>query len=114
MFYVNSPPKEGDIYKIVSIDEHTFELRYGYYEEFERGGDPVVLYPDLEARPLYTREGKRIVSAIQNVCGHYLHPVGRTPENCCYTCSHYQNKKEDISICGCEKQRREPSKESGA
>lgn len=41
----NVLPKEGDIYKVVKIDGHVFELRFGFYEEFEREkGEPVVVY----------------------------------------------------------------------
>lgn len=29
-------PKEGDLYKEVTIFEKTFRLLYGYYESFER------------------------------------------------------------------------------
>ena len=27
---------EGDLYKIVNLGGRTFELRFGYYEEYER------------------------------------------------------------------------------
>lgn len=99
-------PQEGDLHCVVTIEDYTFELRYGYNEEYERGGDPFVLYPDLETEPIYTKDGYRIVSAIQSVCKHYKIPDGRVPEDCCYTCNHYSNEKDEVGICRCEKMRR--------
>lgn len=99
-------PNEGDLHSVVSVGGYTFELRYGYYDERERaGGEPFVLYPDLQTKPLYTEEGYRIVSAIQSVCEHYAVPDGKERENCCYTCVHYPNRTGDIGICKCERMR---------
>lgn len=100
-------PREGELYAVVKLEDHTFELRYGYYEERERnGGEPCVIYPDLEAEPLYTRDGYRIVSAIQSVCPHYAAPEGRTEEDSCYTCSYFPSIKDEIGICRCKKMRK--------
>ena len=43
-------PREGDLYKEVTIAGKIFRLLYGYYENFEREGplnDPMPLYPDF-------------------------------------------------------------------
>ena len=101
-------PKEGDLHSVVSVGGHTFELRYGYYEESERRtGEPFVLYPDLKQNPHFTRDGYRIVSAIQSVCQHYAVPNGMEREDCCYTCIHYPDQTDDIGICRCEAMRRQ-------
>ena len=34
--------RDGDIYKIIELHGSTFELRYGYYEEYERGREEPV------------------------------------------------------------------------
>ena len=97
-------PREGDLHSIVTIGAHRFELRYGYREERDRAtGEPYILYPDLVATPLFTAEGKRIVTALQNICPHYTAPPGREQENCCYTCSFYSNPSDEIGICQCDK-----------
>lgn len=97
-------PREGDLHSVVTIGAYTFELRYGYCDERDRAsGEPYILYPDLISMPHYTEEGYRIVTALQSVCGHYLPPDGCEPENCCYTCNYYPDKKAEIGICGCEK-----------
>ena len=43
-----SPPGEGELYRRVRIGSRTFDVFYGYYEDFEREQhDPIPLYPDL-------------------------------------------------------------------
>ncbi len=43
----SSPPREGDLFKIIELHGATFEIRYGYYEDIDRKYDPVVIYPDF-------------------------------------------------------------------
>ncbi len=100
-------PKEGDIYKILSVGEHIFELRYGYYESFERErGEPVVLYPDLKSNSLYDHEGCRIVTAVQDACEHYSALKNREQEGVCSECIYYPESDTDIGICTCKETRR--------
>ncbi len=99
---INSPPKEGDLYKIVRIDEYVFELRYGYYEDYERKtGEPVVIYPDLTQR-IYNEDGYAIVTAIQEPCGYYEVPEHKARDECCVDCIHYSSPGDDIGICKCK------------
>ncbi len=110
MFRINSPPKDGDIYKTVKIDEHSFELRYGYYEEFERhNGEPVVLYPDLVKNLCYTKDGYRIVTAIQDPCGFYTVSEHKTRDECCNDCDYYKISGNEIGICTCPENRKAKS-----
>lgn len=100
MMNSNAPPKEGDIYKVVKVDEYTFELRFGYYEDFERAfGEPVVVYPDLTKRRLYTKDGYPIVTAIQEVCSYYEVPEHKARDECCSDCIHYSHTDDEIGIC---------------
>ena len=53
-------PKEGDLYKEITISGKTFRLLYGYYENFERENpfnEPIPIYPDFIKEPQYTAEG---------------------------------------------------------
>ena len=102
MKYDIRTPNEGDLHSVVTIDEYTFELRYGYYEERDRSGEPVLVYPDLENEPIYTKHGYRIVTAIQSVCKNYFQPNEKCKEDCCYTCIHFSDSKAEIGICRCE------------
>lgn len=42
--------REGDIFEVLSVDGGTFEIRYGYYEDFEQDG--------LRADPYLSRLGE--------------------------------------------------------
>ena len=100
-------PKEGDIYKTLSVGEHIFELKYGYYEAFERGrGEPVVIYPDLKNNSLYDGEGRRIVTAVQVACEYYNALREIEQEGICSECIYYPESNKDIGICLCRETRR--------
>lgn len=95
------PPKEGDLYKVIKIGDHRFELRFGYYEEFERiRGEPVVIYPNLADRQLFDNDGKRIVTAVQEPCSYYKAQGRNTGDGCCCDCFHYRFG-DDIGVCDC-------------
>ncbi len=99
---INIPPREGELYRVIEIGGHRFELRFGYYEDFEReSGEPVVIYPDLSEQMLYDGDGKRIVTAIQDPCRHYSVPEEKAREECCCDCQYYRYCGDDIGICAC-------------
>ena len=101
-------PAEGQLYKIVQIDGHMFELRYGYHEDFEREHcHPVVLFPDLENEPMFTQDGYRIVTAVQEPCRYYTVPAEQVPEQWCADCVYYPDVHQEIGICRSEEQREE-------
>lgn len=109
MKYKANIPKEGDLHSVVTVGGYTFELKYGYCDERDRAsGEPYILHPDLASRPLYTEDGRRIVTALQSICSYYLPPDGCERENCCYTCTFYPDKLAEIGICGCAMMRKSP------
>ncbi|MBQ6825765.1 MAG: hypothetical protein IJP34_03795 [Clostridia bacterium] len=97
-------PKEGDLYKEVTISGKTFRLLYGYYESFERESsfnDPMPIYPDFIKEPHYTAEGIPIVTAMQNVCEFYN---GKKDEDSsCADCVFFQKGEELFGFCECPK-----------
>ncbi len=96
------PVREGDIYEVLSVDGRTFEIRYGYYEDFERDGStPIPIYPDLEKSPVYGESGRYIVTFMQEPCVHY-EPRVEHAEPYCGCCKHYPNNKQMINACECE------------
>lgn len=100
-------PPEGALYQSLSVGGHTLELRYGYYEESDRAlGEPVVLYPDFSALPLYDPEGRPLVSAVQEPCEHYRPLLAELPEDCCSDCIHYPDTRAEIAVCDCPARRR--------
>ncbi len=103
MIKINSPPKEGDLYKRIQIGQHTFELRYGYYTESDRAfGEPAVIFPELSETKLYTEEGYRIVTAVQDYCAFYEASGQKTKEESCTGCIYYLPPGDDIGICKCK------------
>ena len=95
-------PKEGDLYKEVTISGITFRLLYGYYENFERESpfnEPIPIYPDLIKEPCYTAEGIPIATAMQNVCEFYN---GKNDEDSsCSDCDFFQTCEELFGLCNC-------------
>ncbi len=95
-------PREGELFKIVEIEGYTFQLRYGYYEASDRSFlEPVPIYPDLKSVPVYTAQGKPLVTAIQLPCEFYTVPKGETEENCCGDCIYYPGFSHEIAACAC-------------
>lgn len=98
-------PREGDLYKVVTIAGHTFELRYGYYEEHERLiCPPVVIFPDLISDPRFCPDGHPLVTQIQDACEHYT--AGSGEENWCGGCAHFCSDQKEIGICKLPEMRR--------
>ncbi|MBE6712702.1 MAG: hypothetical protein E7580_04170 [Ruminococcaceae bacterium] len=94
-------PKEGDLYKEVTIGGKTFRLFYGYYEEFEREGqynDPMPIYPDLQEEPIFTDDGEPIITAIQDVCEHYSGKPNAIGDGC-IDCLFFEQCEELFGIC---------------
>lgn len=94
--------KEGDLYGVVNVYGKTFEIYYGYYEEYERNSkynDPVPIYPDLIKDPQYDEGGHPIVTEMQVVCEHY---DGADRDDSCGRCRHFQKGERLFGLCGCE------------
>lgn len=103
---LNSAPKEGDLYKELTIHGKTFKLLYGYYESFERESafnDPMPIYPDFIKTPHYTAEGKPLVTAMQDICQFFN---GKNDEDSsCSDCLFFQKEEELFGVCNCSHNR---------
>ena len=89
--------RDGDLYKIVELYGKSFELRYGFYEEYERGRtEPIPIYPDFKASPVYTNEGNPFVTQMQELCEH---GKSKFKDGCCVDCEFYKDGQELIGIC---------------
>ena len=89
--------KEGELYKTVELYGHQIELRYGYYEEYERKrGEPIPIYPDLKSSPIYTEEGVPIVTQMQDLCEY---GKSRFSDGCCAECEYFRQCEEMFGIC---------------
>jgi len=103
-----TPPKEGDLYKIIELHGKTFEIRYGFYEESDRLGqfaEPIEIYPDFLMHPLHTDGGIPFATAIQTPCDFFS---GKQDANStCEDCAYYRHGKELLGICTCPNNQKE-------
>ena len=96
--------RDGDLYKIVELYGRRFELRYGYYEEFEReSGEPVPILPNFKDAPVYTEDGFPFVTQMQELCEH---GESQFKEGCCADCRYYRDGEDLIGVCDCPENRR--------
>ena len=101
---------EGELFCELVVDGQHFEIRYGYYEDYERdSGDPIPIYPDLYTKPVWGESGCRIVSAIQQSCDSFTPKCdGCEMEDDCGFCKYYKEKTagDMIGICQSENNKR--------
>ena len=96
--------KEGDLYKVVKFFGRTFELRYGYYEEYERKSkfnELVPIYPDFIKNPEYTDDGIPIVTEMQPVCKEC-----EGAAEICFGCKFFKRGEELFGRCLNENKRK--------
>ena len=96
---------EGDLYKKISIGGRDFEIRYGFYADYERESglnDPIPIYPDFKAHPMYTADGFPFVTQMQGVCEH---GDSRFLDGFCIDCRYFVGGDDLIGICKCKKRR---------
>lgn len=95
--------KEGEIYREIDLHGKRFIIRYGYYDERERQSaynEPIPIFPDFIALPVYTDDGYPFVTAIQDTCACF---EGRCDEDGCHGCKYYECGDDLIGICKCPK-----------
>lgn len=97
---------EGTLFKNISLFGKMFEIRYGYYADYERENEenePIPIYPDFLQSPIFTDDGYPFVTQMQTPCQHgECHHT----DACCADCPHFLHGDELIGICRCEKNRR--------
>ena len=101
--------KEGDLYRRITVFGKTFDLYYGYYEDYERESEysePIPIYPDLAREPAYTESGQPIVTEMQPACRYF---DGSPTEAICFRCCHFQEGEELFGLCK-RPERRNPEK----
>lgn len=101
-------PQEGDLFRIYTVDGLSFQIRYGYHAENERGRvEPLPIFPDLLSEPVYTRCGIPVTSYIQAPCIHYTPRHPDHPEEWCGDCIHYDAGQEKMGRCLCPERKLE-------
>lgn len=98
---MDAKPREDDIYDVIHIGGHSFVIRYGFYEESERGvSDPMPIYPCFLKDPRHTSGGMPLVTRIQDACEHYTASHGEG-DGWCADCIHGKSWQSEIGICTC-------------
>ena len=94
--------KEGELYKRVDAFGESFELYYGYYEDFEReNGEPIPIYPDFLKEPCYTAQGQPFVTQMQDMCEQGVFRRSGLLDRCCGNCAHFASGEDLFGICVC-------------
>lgn len=107
----NQIPREGEIYKVVQVGDKTFEIVYGYYSEEERQwGEAMPILPDFTKTPMYTIDGEPLITRIQDSCEYYEVPDDKEGDGWCADCRHNSSPKDEISVCRCERNRKNGGK----
>lgn len=97
--------EEGELYKVITVAEHTFTIRYGYYEEYERAhSEPMAVFPNFEAAPCYTSSGYPLATRIQDKCPYFRSRSG-VDNGWCADCAYYPDEWAEIAVCHCEERR---------
>ena len=108
-------PQEGEIYKVVKLHGRCFELRYGFYEDFERESrfaELIPIYPNFLKDPTYTDEGYPFVTQMQELCANGKSRV--MFDACCADCLYFEEGEDLIGTCKCESRRRKAAKTDSA
>jgi len=103
---------EGDLFDTIIVDGVSFEIRYGYYADFERERwEPMPIFPDLKTNPVYTTDGELIVTQMQDICEKYKRRPKRTDDERCADCIFFTSEnKKLIGICRNAERRRRNNK----
>ncbi len=97
---------EGELYKVITVEEKSFHVYYGYYSDTEREmWEPVPIFPNFEKEPVFTNEGKPYTRADQDACEHYLPKPDVSGEDWCNDCKHFSLGEDVIGVCRCDKRK---------
>lgn len=103
-----APSGEGELYRIFTLEDLSFEIRYGYHTDEERGRiEPLPIFPDLVSSPVYTRSGIPVTAYVQVPCRHYSPCRRNEPEEWCGDCLYYDGGRDKIGRCLCPERKRE-------
>ena len=99
-------PREGDILDVVCVGGHHFTIRYGYYDEAERAiSEPIPIYPCFIEEPVFTPEGRPLVTRMQDACEHYT--TTGEGDGWCADCIYCLGNHQQIGVCQCEHRRKQ-------
>ncbi|MEL7603775.1 MAG: hypothetical protein AAGU77_11540, partial [Bacillota bacterium] len=100
-------PEQKEPYKVYRVGGREFPV---YLEYDERLGESYPDYPDFEARPEYTGEGRPFATAEQESCPHARPKAeGEPPPGDCGGCGWFYREStpcDPLGVCMCGTRRR--------
>ncbi len=99
---------DGEVYEILEVAGHKFEIRCGYHTTLdEKAGVALPIYPDFILEPKYTNTGQPLVTCMQNSCIYYDVVPESDIELKCIDCKYFINEdRKAIGICTCEERKK--------
>ncbi|HWP79096.1 MAG TPA: hypothetical protein VN446_00490 [Candidatus Acidoferrum sp.] len=108
------PPEQKRLYKVFHAGGREFPV---YLEYDERMDESYPAYPDFEAQPEYTAEGRPFATAEQESCPCGKPGIpGNSPPYDCGGCGWFFREGtpfNPIGVCMCDARRREDKSERG-
>lgn len=98
---------EAEVYKIFKLENLEIKVKFRYCE---KSGKYLGEYPDFEEAPLFTKSGKRIVTAVQDKCDGYKSEDDSVD---CGSCDYYAPEQAGDLIGICNNESREGKTEDG-
>lgn len=100
---------EGELYEIIEIEGHRFEIICGYNTNQDKiTGFVMPIYPDFLKEPKYTKLGYPLASCSQNICEYYKRLPECDNEGSCIDCYHFEREPmKMIGVCKCRERRME-------
>ncbi len=99
--------REGDLYEVIEFCGKRYEIRYGYYEDYERDRiEPVPIYPLFNENPEYSPGGYLIATRMQLPCQEYQLRDKNINNEECADCIYFEcGENSKFGLCRCEKRR---------
>jgi len=102
---------ERQLYKVYRVGGRGFSV---YLEEDKKTGESCPAYPDFEAQPEYTAEGRPFATSAQESCPFGKSKTSREPPpGDCGGCGWFYREStpwDPIGVCMCENRRKKTKK----
>lgn len=103
--------REGDLYKVITVDGVSFEIYYGFYGDVEREHwEPMPVFPNFKKNAVYNGDGFAFATADQDVCEHFVPKKSVSNEGWCHDCNYFHLKEEFIGVCKCPQNKEKKEK----
>ena len=98
--------KAGDLYKVITVAGHDFEIRYMDCGEFDsdQKGKMIPDFPYFDEKMEYTDDGFPFTNKLNDDCRWYKSKAPK-PDGTCSDCIYFKDAVEEIGVCRCTARR---------